>query len=141
MSQVTKDLLEEALVLPIMKTSSLKSLGDGIDFLSDKLVQNVPSDEDWEYGQEISQIAYITPKIYIEEVRLLSSYSQVDLNEDPMIMQSYRKNQQLVYEDDDLEKVILLQPIRASNKSQNTLMLRFVLEKDQYVQKKVQNIQ
>ena len=117
MSQVTKDLLDEALVLPFMKSQTLKSLGDGIDFLSDKLVQNTPTQEEWEFGQEISQIAFLTNKVYIEEVRLLTSYSQIGINEDPMIIQSYKKNQQIVYEDDDLEKVVVLQPIRAQNKS------------------------
>jgi len=43
MTQVTKDLLDEALVLPFLKNQTLKSLGDGIDFLSDKLVQNTPN--------------------------------------------------------------------------------------------------
>lgn len=46
-----------------------------------------------------------------------------------MIIQSFNKKQQIVYEDDDLEKVIVLQPIQANNRSQNTLILRFVLEK------------
>lgn len=41
--------------------------------LSDKLVQNGNENEDgdFEFGQEISQIAFISPNIFIEDVRLL----------------------------------------------------------------------
>jgi len=39
-SQETKDLIEENLILPYIKKQSLKSLGDGIDTICDRLVQN-----------------------------------------------------------------------------------------------------
>jgi hypothetical protein len=52
-SQETKDLIEEHLILPYIKKQSLKSLGDGIDYICDKLVQNSGPDLT-EYGQEIN---------------------------------------------------------------------------------------
>ena len=73
MTQQTKDLIDETLIIPFIKKQSLKALGEGIDMLSDKLVQNGNQNEDgdWEYGQEISQIAFIAPNVFIEDVRLL----------------------------------------------------------------------
>ena len=73
-SQQTKDLIEESLIIPFIKKQSLKALGDGIDLLSERLVTNAGENLD-EYGQEISQIAFIGPKVYIEDVRLLNTYS------------------------------------------------------------------
>ena len=52
-SQETKDLVEQSLIIPFIKKQSLKSLGDGIDVLSDRLVTNQGENLD-EYGQEIS---------------------------------------------------------------------------------------
>ena len=40
MSQETKDMIDEHLILPFIKKQTLKSLGEGIDFLSDKMVTN-----------------------------------------------------------------------------------------------------
>ena len=67
---MTKELIDENLVVPFIRKQSLKSLGDGIDYLSDKLVTNLGENLE-ESGQEISQIAYISSKVYIEDVRLL----------------------------------------------------------------------
>jgi hypothetical protein len=47
-----------------------------------------------------------------------------------MIIQSFKKMQMIVFEDDDLQKVVVLHPIEATNKSKNTLILRFVIDKD-----------
>ena len=73
MSQQTKDLIDEDLIIPFIKKQSLKALGDGIDILSDKLVQNGDQSEggEWLFGQEISQIAFLSPNAFIEDVRLL----------------------------------------------------------------------
>ena len=67
---MTKELIDENLVVPFIRKQSLKSLGDGIDYLSDKLVTNLGENLE-ESGQELSQIAYISSKVYIEDVRLL----------------------------------------------------------------------
>ena len=40
MSQETKEMIDEQLIIPFIKKQTLKSLGDGIDYLSDKLVTN-----------------------------------------------------------------------------------------------------
>ena len=39
-SQETKDVIDQYLVLPYLKKQSLKSLGEGIDYLSDTFVMN-----------------------------------------------------------------------------------------------------
>jgi len=44
MSQETKDLIDENLILPFIKKQTLKSLGDGIDIVCEKLVQNSGAD-------------------------------------------------------------------------------------------------
>jgi hypothetical protein len=59
MSQQTKELIDETLIIPFIKKGTLKALGEGIDILSDKLVQNGNQkegngSEEWEFGQEIS---------------------------------------------------------------------------------------
>jgi len=74
MSQETKDMIDEQLILPFIKKQSLKSLGDGIDYLSDKMITNTGEHLD-QFGQEVSQIAFMSPKVFIEDVRLLHSYS------------------------------------------------------------------
>ena len=43
-TEETKDLVEQALIYPFIKKSSLKALGDGIDILSDKLIFNQGED-------------------------------------------------------------------------------------------------
>jgi hypothetical protein len=40
MSQETKDMIDEHLILPFIKKQTLKSLGEGIDYLSDRMVTN-----------------------------------------------------------------------------------------------------
>lgn len=52
MSQHTKELIDETLIIPFIKKQSLKSLGEGIDILCDKLVQNGDQNEDgsWNCG-------------------------------------------------------------------------------------------
>ena len=40
MSQETKKLIDEHLIIPFIKKQTLKALGEGIDYLSDKLVTN-----------------------------------------------------------------------------------------------------
>ena len=75
MSQETKDMIDEHLILPFIKKQTLKSLGDGIDYLSDRMVTNVGENLD-ELGQEVSQIAFLSPNVFIEDVRLLNTYSQ-----------------------------------------------------------------
>lgn len=40
-SQETKDLVDQALIIPFIKKQSLKSIGDGIDALSESLVTNI----------------------------------------------------------------------------------------------------
>jgi len=74
MTQETKDVIDQYLVLPYLKKQSLKSLGEGIDYLCDTFVQNGGAQLN-EPGQEISQIAYVSPKAYIEDIRLLKSYN------------------------------------------------------------------
>ena len=75
---------------------------------------------------------------------------------DEMLLQSFVQQQQIVYEDEVLEKVVMLYPfVTVSNLSQSVdgfqyqmsqmashhgLVLRFILERDNYVQKKLQNI-
>jgi hypothetical protein len=52
MSQHTKDLIDETLIIPFIKKQTLKSLGEGIDILSDKLVENGEQNDqgNWEFG-------------------------------------------------------------------------------------------
>ena len=52
-SQETKDVIDQYLVLPYLKKQSLKSLGEGIDYLSDTFVMNGGDQLD-QPGQEIS---------------------------------------------------------------------------------------
>jgi len=40
MSQETRDLIDEYLIVPYLKKPTLKVLGDGIDTLSDKLIRS-----------------------------------------------------------------------------------------------------
>jgi hypothetical protein len=40
MSQDTKEMIDEHLILPFLKKQTLKALGDGIDYLSERLVSN-----------------------------------------------------------------------------------------------------
>ena len=40
MSQETKDMIDEHLILPFVRKQTLKALGDGIDYLSERLVTN-----------------------------------------------------------------------------------------------------
>ena len=53
MSQDTKDMIDEHLILPFIKKQTLKSLGEGIDYLSDRMVTNFGENLD-EFGQEVS---------------------------------------------------------------------------------------
>jgi len=64
MSQETKELIDSCLIVPYLRKQSLKSLGDGLDSLCEKLT-----------GLEISQIAFMSHKVFIEEVRLYDTYS------------------------------------------------------------------
>ena len=40
MSQDTKEMIDEHLILPFLKKQTLEALGDGIDYLSERLVSN-----------------------------------------------------------------------------------------------------
>jgi hypothetical protein len=63
-----------------------------------------------------------------------------------MLLQSFQLKQQIVYEDDLLEKVVVLFPLMSSHsyksavQSQCALILRFILDRDEHVERKVQNI-
>ena len=61
--------------MPFLRKQTLKSIGEGIDALSERLVRyEIEEDGQEEAGQEISQIAYIGKGVYIEDVRLLQTY-------------------------------------------------------------------
>lgn len=77
-SQETKDMIENNLIIPFLKKQSLKCLGDSIDYLADKLIKY--EFEDGQDGQEISQIAFLNQNTYIEDIRLQSTYSQLGLD-------------------------------------------------------------
>ena len=129
-------------MIPFIQKQSLKSIGDGIDSLCEQLVTNQGDKLD-EAGQDISQIAFFSPSCYIEDVRLLSTYSQKDQNIDKMVNECFTLRQQIIYEDDLLDKVVVLIPVTnmANTRSvNNCLVLRFVLQRDDLVQKKVDNI-
>ena len=173
-------MITQHLIVPYLKSQTLKVLGDCIDSLADKLVQNNlqnTESSDFEtanFGQEISQIAYIKQGVYVEDVRLLKTYDQhkdgssspskrraSEPNEpDEMLMQSFSQQQQIVYEDEVLDKVVMLYPFinghfmssslgrrggagqsfTSNAASLQGLVLRFVLDRDDNVQRKLQNI-
>lgn len=72
-TQESKDVIASGLIVPFLRKQTLKNLGECIDSLCDRLVTNADSGEG--FGQEINQIAYIGKGIYIEDVRLLKTYS------------------------------------------------------------------
>ena len=53
MSQESKDLVSSLLLMPFLRKQTLKSIGEGIDALAEKLVRYELEDEA-EDGQEIS---------------------------------------------------------------------------------------
>ena len=70
----------------------MKSIGDGIDTLCEQLVTN--QGEKLELvGQDISQIAFLSPSCYIDDVRLLSTYSQKETIIDKMVSECYSLRQ------------------------------------------------
>lgn len=87
-----------------------------LDFLADKLITNAGEDLS-EYGQEVSQIAFLGPKAFISEVRDLRTYSQLNLDFkdiDKMLLQAYQLKQQIVYEDEALKRVVVLFPLMSA---------------------------
>ena len=168
------------MIIPYARKPTLKSLGEGIDSLADKLVTNdferidSANSETADFGQEINQIAYFKQGVYIEDIRLYHTYDQYNEEADggdkpgirepnapdEMLLQSFTQQQQIVYEDEVLDKVVMLYPFvhshlssssvhfqRSFNQSLTTsvashqgLVLRFVLDRDDNVQTKLQNI-
>lgn len=85
----------------------------------------------------------MNPTCYIEDVRLLSTYSQKQPNIDKMVTECYTLRQQIIYEDDLLDKVVVLIPVTNMANTRtvnNCLVLRFVLPRDHQMQKKIENI-
>jgi hypothetical protein len=148
-SQETRNLVEQNLVIPFLRKQSLKALGLSLDYLADKLITNNGQDLN-EYGQYVSQIAFLGPKAFISEVRDLSTYSQMDINFqeiDKMLLQAYQLKQQIVYEDEELKQVVVLFPLMSArsyrttySQFQNAIIVRFVLDNDDHIELKVQNI-
>ena len=85
MSQESKDLVSSLLLMPFLRKQTLKSIGEGIDALAERLVRYTADDEEGNdiVGQDISQIAYLGKGVYIDDVRLLQTYSQVGTDEQP----------------------------------------------------------
>ena len=64
--------------MPYLAKGTLKCLGEGIDQLSERLITNQGIDLN-EAGQEVSQIAFLSESTYIEDIRLLQTYDQMNL--------------------------------------------------------------
>lgn len=128
-TQEAKDLITSLLIIPYARKPTLKSLGEGIDALADKLVTNdyeraeSANSESADFGQEINQIAYFKQGLYIEDIRLYHTYNPYkDCADKPkpgnrepnapdeMLLQSFTQQQQIVYEDEVLDKVVMLYP-------------------------------
>lgn len=64
-----------------------------------------------------------------------------------MLLQAYQLKQQIVYEDEDLKRVVVLFPLMSArsyrtaySQFQNSIILRFELESDDRIEQRVQNI-